>query len=133
MAVISTYGLPTPLSKISPSVQFSTQIDDFAAVDNSPPMPQFEQGDTGYGAITSNVPISEVPQNFTGHKAPSFLDDYYYRIHIKPGIVALGNLLSSQSRDVEVWSAYFEPKLLSSLDSSGTDGDRKSTRLNSSH
>ena len=122
MAVITTYGLVGPLSKIPPSVQFSTNIDDFAPVDNSPPMQQYDQGATGYGAITSNLPISELEQNFLGAKAPSFLDDYYYRVHIKPGIIALGNLLSAQVRTVEVWSAYFDPKLLSSLTQVGAEG-----------
>jgi hypothetical protein len=53
---------------------------------------------------------------------PTFLDDYYYRVHVLPGVLTLGNLLSNQVRNVEVWSAYFEPQLLSSIDSEGTDG-----------
>jgi hypothetical protein len=122
MAVISTYGLPGPLSKIPPSVQFSTNLDDFAPVDNSPPVQQYDQAATGYGAITNNLPISEVAQNSAAVKAPSFLDDYYYRVHVKPGIIELGNLLSTQVRNVEVWSAYFEPQLLSNIDQVGTDG-----------
>jgi len=53
---------------------------------------------------------------------PSFLDDYYYRVHINPGKVDLNNLLSSQTRTVEVWSAYFSSNLLSGISQSGTDG-----------
>ena len=122
MAVITTYGLVGPLSKIPPLVEFSTNINGFAPVNNSPPTQQYNQSETGYGEITNNLPITEVAQNFLGAKAPSFLDDYYYRVHIKPGIIALGNLLSSQVRTVEVWSAYFDPKLLSSVGQSGADG-----------
>ena len=53
---------------------------------------------------------------------PTFLDDYYFRVHVKPGVIALGNLLSAQVRTVEVWSAYLGPKLLSSIAQSGTEG-----------
>lgn len=122
MAVITTYGLVGPLSKIPPLVEFSTNINGFAPVNNSPPTRQYNRSGTGYGEITNNLPITEVAQNFLGAKAPSFLDDYYYRVHIKPGIIALGNLLSSQVRNVEVWSAYFNPKMLSSVGQSGADG-----------
>lgn len=122
MAVITTYGLVGPLTTTPPSVQFSPQIAGFTPVDNSPPVQQYDQSDIGYGTITSNLPIREVEQNFDGYKAPSFLDDYYYRVHIRPGVIDLGNLLSEQVRTVEVWSAYFDPKLLSSLTQAGTDG-----------
>lgn len=122
MAAITTYGLVGPLTKIPPSVQFSTHIDDFAPVDNSPPVQQYDQSVTGYGVITNNLPISEVAQNFAAAKAPSFLDDYYYRVHIRPGIIDLGNLLSVQVRSVEVWSAHFQPNLLSSITDLGTAG-----------
>lgn len=122
MAVIDAYALVGPSTKIPPSVEFSAQLSAFGVVDNTPPVQQYDQGDTGYGAITNNLPIEEVEQNFTGYKAPSFLDDYYYRVHILPGILPLGNLLSAQVRNVEVWSAHFEPKLLSSVTQVGTDG-----------
>jgi hypothetical protein len=72
---------------------------------------------------TSNLPISEREEVLPGlWRSPSFLDDYYFRIHVIPGQLVLGNLLSAQVRNVEVWSAYLDPNLLSSLGQVGTDG-----------
>ena len=122
MAVITTYALVGPLTKVPPTPEYSSALSALASVDNTPPVQQFDQSDTQYGAITSTLPVGEVEEASTGYKAPSFLDDFYYRVHIRPGIIALGNLLSAQVRNVEVWSAYFVPKLLSSVGQSGADG-----------
>ncbi|WGH15558.1 putative virion structural protein [Pseudomonas phage PA_LZ03] len=97
-------------------------VPDAGPVDNSPPVLPAELSASGHGELIDNLPIQEIEATFDGWKAPSFLDDYYYRVHVLPGIVELGNLLSAQERQVEVWSAYFEPQLLSSLGSEGTDG-----------
>ena len=80
--------------------------------------------DLGKGAISDNTPIALLPAAaITSHgKEHSFLDDYYNRIHVNPSTIALGNLLSSQVRNVEVWNSYFSSKILSSLSRSGTDG-----------
>lgn len=79
---------------------------------------------SGVSVETDNTPISLLPAAAVTccGKSHSFVDDYYGRIHINPSIIALGNLLSAQIRDVEVWNSYFSPQLLSSLGESGTDG-----------
>ncbi|CEF89706.1 tail assembly protein [Pseudomonas phage vB_PaeS_PAO1_Ab18] len=122
MAVIDTYALIGPLSKIPPTPEYSGQLDAFTPVDNSPPVQQFERSSDAFVSVSSNLPISEVEETAASWRMPTFLDDYYYRIHVLPGIIELGNLLSAQERQVEVWSAYFEPQLLSSLGTEGTDG-----------
>ncbi len=122
MAVIDTYALIGPLSKIPPTPEYSGQLDAFTPVDNSPPVQQFERSSDAFVSVSSNLPISEVEETAASWRMPSFLDDYYYRVHVLPGIIELGNLLSAQERQVEVWSAYFEPQLLSSLGTEGTDG-----------
>ena len=78
----------------------------------------------GKAAVTDNTPISFLPaSSIVSHAVQaSFLSDYYNRIHVLPGVLNVGNLLSSQSRDVEVWNAYFSGRLLSSISSSGADG-----------
>lgn len=55
-------------------------------------------------------------------KAPSFLEDFYFRVHVAPTLTDLGNLLSVQVRDLEVWNAHFVTKDLNSISSTGTDG-----------
>lgn len=122
MAVIDTYALVGPLSKIPPTPDYSGQLDAFAPVDNSPPVQQYERTSDAFVSVSSTLPISEVEETADAWRMPSFLDDYYYRVHVRPGVIELGNLLSTQVRDVEVWSAYFEPQLLSSVSQVGTDG-----------
>jgi len=122
MAVIDTYALVGPLSKIPPTPDYSGQLGAFAPVDNSPPVQQYERTSDAFVSVSSTLPISEVEETADAWRMPSFLDDYYYRVHVWPGVIELGNLLSTQVRDVEVWSAYFEPQLLSSLSQVGTDG-----------
>lgn len=58
----------------------------------------------------------------SGQESKAFFWDFYNRIHVQPGTIALGNLTSSQTRNVTVWNAYFVSKLLSSIASSGTEG-----------
>lgn len=48
-----------------------------------------------------------------------FTADYYERIYITPNDIGLGNLVSAQFRQFDVWNAYFSSKLLSSLVPSG--------------
>lgn len=79
-------------------------------------------GGTPVAAYVAAPPVSAAPRGINAWKLTSWFDDYYNRIHIIPGQLVLGNLLSSQVRTVEVWSAHFEPKLLSSLGQSGTEG-----------
>lgn len=78
--------------------------------------------DLGAAARTNNAPITELEDEVEGWNMPTFLDDYYYRVHVRPGVIELGNLLSSQTRQVEVWNAHMEGKLLASVDSIGLDG-----------
>jgi hypothetical protein len=41
-----------------------------------------------------------------GSRPLAFFDDFYYRIHITPVELALGNVVSEQTRQVNVWNAY---------------------------
>ncbi|WP_290906566.1 hypothetical protein, partial [Aquabacterium sp.] len=48
--------------------------------------------------------------------------DWYDRIHLIPGVLALGNLVQAQQRTIEVWNAWFVPQRLVSVAGVGTDG-----------
>lgn len=122
MAVVTTYALVEVYPKEPPTPEYSPGLSSFTPVDNSPPVDAYESAGALHGDVTSTLPISEVTETSQSWRHPSFLDDYYYRVHVRPGVIELGNLLSTQVRDVEVWSAYFEPQLLSSLSQVGTDG-----------
>lgn len=75
--------------------------------------------------LVTHLPIAiSTPAPITGAlvEVPTFVDDFYDRIHVRPGRIDLGNLLSSQTRNVEVWNAYFTGKLLSSISNNNLDG-----------
>lgn len=56
------------------------------------------------------------------YRASNYTDDFYYRIHIKPRRLDLGNITSSQTSNVAVWNAWLEPRLLQSIDIIDGDG-----------
>lgn len=70
--------------------------------------------------IESVVPIAQgdytyVQQDenetaYDGTKVDSFLDDYYYRIHISPAAIAFGPIASPAEETFIVWNAWFETK-----------------------
>lgn len=55
------------------------------------------------GTLT-DVPIVQPTQALTGHAIPSFVDDFYGRIHIQPVSVPLGFIGSPILRSIEVWN-----------------------------
>jgi hypothetical protein len=75
------------------------------------------------GAMVDQLPVSPEPQSaINGMFAPSFRNDYYYRIHITPASIDLGNVISQKIIQVEVWNAYFTANLLSSIDTNAGTG-----------
>lgn len=126
MAVITTYGVQDYnkwRQQNPPEIALGYDEIDFVDGSIPPNRPIMLAPGFAYGLIIDNTPIALEPQDtLTGYRQKSFLDDYYNRIHVNPGVIALGNLLSAQIRTVEVWSAYFTPKLLSSVGQVGTEG-----------
>lgn len=51
-----------------------------------------------------------------------FQYDWYFRIHTTPAFFAVGNLLSTQTRDFEIWNAHFDERTLTSISEVGTSG-----------
>jgi hypothetical protein len=75
------------------------------------------------GVETVNQPVSENPVVKPGYLMGMFGQlDFYDRMHVIPGTLALGNLLSSQVRQVEVWNAYRVPVTLIGVEESNADG-----------
>lgn len=69
----------------------------------------------GAGALINTLPIAESVSAFAGNVVRMFEQDWYHRVHLLPAKIALGNLLSTQIRQIEVWNAHFAPKTLSAL------------------
>lgn len=69
------------------------------------------------GALTDNLPVDQVGQVAqTGTRSHAFSDDYYFRIHVTPVKIDLGNVISQQVLAVEVWNAFFSDQNLASID-----------------
>lgn len=64
---------------------------------------------------TNNLPIEIHDNEPDGVRCPQFVDDFYYRVYVTPSIIALGNLVSAQFRQFDVWNAHFSDKLNSDL------------------
>ena len=74
------------------------------------------------GALTNNLPVAEIVVGFAGTVVRQFEQDWYHHVHLLPAKIALGNLLSTQMRQVEVWNAHFAPKTLSALNGQNDGG-----------
>lgn len=120
MAVVTTHHVNEYLYRASP-LPLAPGIDEIGKVGAD--REHYESLPVGDVSVTSNIPIGALENVVTTvSKVPSFADDYYDRIHVNPSLIDLGNLLSAQSREVEVWNAYQTSKLLSSVSSSGSTG-----------
>lgn len=55
------------------------------------------------------------PQSWTvgGTKSKDFGEDWYYRYHIIPAQLDLGNILSASQREIVLWNAFFDQRTLS--------------------
>lgn len=74
------------------------------------------------GPKVNTQPITETPLTRAGYVGHAFKRDYYNRIHILPAVIALGSVLGVQSRAVEVWNAYFEPRDFQALEVTNDSG-----------
>lgn len=74
---------------------------------------------TAQSSLTRHLPVQSSPRPISAQQATAYSDDFYHRIHVRPGRLDLGNVVSTQSVDVYVWNAYLVPKTLETID--GTD------------
>ncbi|MDC8457816.1 hypothetical protein [Marinobacter sp. DS40M6] len=52
--------------------------------------------------------------SFNGHRARSYFDDLYFKVHFTPGQINLGNVLSVQTEEIRVWNAHLSSKDITS-------------------
>ena len=64
----------------------------------------------GEGSWHSYLPVEQIERSRTGTKVESFLDDYYYRIHVTPATFPFGPVLSELIDEFYVWNAFFVQK-----------------------
>lgn len=76
-----------------------------------------------YGAQSPIVPPGVVPYPvLPGVSLYTTFRDWYYRIHVVPTSISLGNLSSDVTRSILVWNAFFVPVSLDNVALEGGDG-----------
>ncbi|MCA0240162.1 MAG: hypothetical protein LCI02_04825 [Proteobacteria bacterium] len=70
---------------------------------------------TSQASLITHWPVSMTPRALNGSLARGFVDDWYYRIHVRPAVLALGNIVSAQVVQVRVWNAWFVPRTLTAV------------------
>lgn len=70
----------------------------------------------------ANLPISVYGTQRSGPILEQLMRFIYNRIHVNPSALVLGNVVSSQERQVRVWNAYFEPHTLESFEQTDAEG-----------
>lgn len=75
-------------------------------------------------AGTRSLNIPSIPSYAdTGTRQLSFGDDWFNRIHISTGLLALGNVVSDVTKTVSVWNAWLgQPQTLNSFSTVNGDG-----------
>ena len=73
------------------------------------------------GGANSLTVMDAVELAYDGGITPFFTEDWYYRIHLIPAQLDLGNLLSSQYRTVHVWNAFFNDVTVTAFAVGGDD------------
>lgn len=74
-----------------------------------------ESGPIVQSSLHRNPPVDAHPRVIASHTITSFIDDFYYRVHIRPTSLALGNVVSTQTYVVKVWNAWFVPQTLTGI------------------
>lgn len=65
--------------------------------------------------FSNTQPVTENPTTYTAVRLPGYGDDFYNRIIYTPSILAIGNVISSQVRTVDVFNGYLVDKELTTL------------------
>lgn len=75
------------------------------------------------GPKTDTQPVDEPAEARFGNQIRMFAFlDFYNRIHITPLSIELGNIVSTQERDISVWNAFFVPRTLNAIAQNGFEG-----------
>jgi len=115
MPAISTYAVIGLGTMVPAWPDFAAGLDGFGPVDNSPPVSAGAVDSPRFGLGISQLPIAEVAESIFAKLCPSFLDDYYFRVHANPPRLDLGNVVSTQVSPVRIWNAWLEPLTLEGI------------------
>lgn len=123
MPVIIVHALVGLLTVGAPSaVDLSSELGEVTHATQGPASPPALMSASVGAAITNALPITEPEQVVTGVRSTSFWSDFYNRIHVVPAVLDVGNVVTTQTYDVEVWNGYEVPKQYVARSDVGTTG-----------
>lgn len=74
------------------------------------------------GGLVTHWPVAANGQEIPGWRTMSYHDDFYYRLHLIPRQLDVGNVATTQVATVVIWNAHLTPKNLSDLIPVGAEG-----------
>lgn len=115
-AVLAEQLEPLPNQYLSPHLGNLQLYPSIGTLSNSEVLPPNKIGSVGY-PVRMRRGVSLV-----GVKNSGYLEDFYFQTHLIPSVLTLGNLLSSQVREVVVWNANFEDAAIANVTSQNAEG-----------
>lgn len=121
MATINATAASSPYGGYD-NAHVSAALRSYGAFTGWPPATPVDVG-VAPAAAFAHVIAAAHPSAIDGMSASSYMDDFYYRVHVRPNVIDLGNLVSAQIRTVEVWNAWPDQTLtLASVDAVNDSG-----------
>lgn len=116
MAVLSGQLARLTLSGLLDNPNLTSDHWAFAWVNQFAPSPYVSDTQrAGQAALTTHWPVEANGLAIAGQRMRAHVDDWYYRIHINPQQLDLGNVVSAQTSPVYLWNAFLEPRTLSDI------------------
>src|SRR3981189_2078380 len=102
-AVLARSGIYASPSGFNPALDTRIPI-------AAPPFPSSLAAGELAGVETHHAPTAtSYASARTAHRATAFgPDDWYFRIHVTPGLLALGNVVANENFLVGVWNAWLD-------------------------
>ncbi len=114
MSVLIADEVQSPLGGMT-NPNLSSDMQQFSGIVGWPVDASNDIGLAPDATLNIDWPVSATPRRVLATKALSYVDDFYYRVHITPRRLDLGNIASTQSSELTVWNAWFEARTLTAI------------------
>ncbi|ARU87124.1 hypothetical protein [Pseudomonas sp. M30-35] len=116
MAVLSAQHVQSILGGQLDNANLTGDHWHFAWVNQFTPSPYISDAQLiGQGLLIAAWPVEANGREIDAQRLSAYVDDYYYRIHINPAQLDLGNVVSAQTTPVFLWNAWLEPRTLNNI------------------
>lgn len=116
MTLLAGAILSTPT--LSQGGRVTADIDAYAG----PWLPGAQAVAGGPAGTMARAVAAAFPRALAGATVTSYIDDLYYRVHVMPGRLDLGNVATVQTVPVVIWNAWFETQVLEGIGAVDADG-----------